>query len=49
MFQITIVVEHESTKDDILTVLQVAEENGDITDPFNVRTDEILEVGDEPF
>jgi hypothetical protein len=40
MFIITIKVEYEQTKDDILAALNEAEENGDITDSFGVSVDE---------
>ena len=44
MFQITIKVEHEQTKDDILAVLDAAEENGYITDAFGVQVDEVFNI-----
>ena len=43
MYHITIAVEFEETKREILDVLQEAEENGDITEPFQVSTDEIVQ------
>ena len=49
MFIITIKVEHEATKDGILEELGRAEENGYITEPFQVQVDEtfIYPIGKE--
>ena len=40
MHTITITIENEETKLEILDALSEAEENGDINEPFNVQTSE---------
>lgn len=43
MMKITITVEYDSTKDEILDLLEDAAENGNITEAFNVSVDEVPE------
>ena len=47
MFQITITVDDEDQKQDILDVLEEGECNGDLDFTFSVQTDEVDYIGDE--
>jgi hypothetical protein len=42
MFKVTILIETEQGKDDLLEVLNTAEEDGEISEPFGVQVDEVM-------